>query len=54
MAEKTSGATEIKDQAEVTFICQRCGKSWSVKKMRRITRFRPLIVVCPECEKAFL
>ena len=55
MAETTS-AKETTEKAvhELTFICQRCQKPWSVNEMRRITRFRPVLVVCPDCEKELL
>lgn len=51
MADITPRETGEKQKPrEVTFICQECGKTWNIKQMRRITRFRPVLVVCPECE----
>lgn len=52
MADAAS-AKEKTDQTppEFTFICQRCQKPWSINAMKRITRFRPFLVVCPDCEK---
>jgi hypothetical protein len=52
MAEKTTRAAEAKKRPEVTFTCQVCHKTRSIRDMRRIFRFRPVLVVCPECEKA--
>lgn len=54
MADKSTNTIEHKEVAEPQFTCQRCGKKYGVRQMRRITRFRPLVVVCPECEKSFL
>ena len=51
MAVKKSAAKDNSGQAPVTFVCQVCRKSWDIKEMRRIFRFRPALVVCPECEK---
>ncbi|MCJ7606177.1 MAG: hypothetical protein MUO19_09145 [Dehalococcoidales bacterium] len=51
MADKTPQETREKQKSrEVTFICQECQKPWDIKQMRRITRFRPILVVCPKCE----
>ena len=52
MADKKSEATVVKPKPEVTFVCQVCQKSWDIRDMRRVFRFRPVLVVCPECDKA--
>ncbi|MFA5309947.1 MAG: hypothetical protein WC370_10780 [Dehalococcoidales bacterium] len=36
---------------EVTFKCARCETQQPISKMKIIARFRPVIVVCHECEK---
>ncbi len=52
MADTTSAKEQTeKAPKEFTFVCQRCGKTWSITAMRRVTRFRPFLVVCPDCEK---
>ena len=52
MAEKKTEASEERPQTPVTFVCQVCHKTWDIKDMRRVFRFRPALIVCPECEKA--
>ncbi len=52
MADKKTEATEVPQRPEVTFVCQVCHKTWDIKDMRRVFRFRPALVICPECEKA--
>jgi len=55
MSAKSSTEQEkVESISEPVFTCHRCGRQWSVKQMRRLTRFRPVIVVCPDCEKSFL
>lgn len=51
--EKSSGATRIKKPAsvEVTFKCRLCEKQKPISEMKVITRFRPVVVVCQDCEK---
>jgi hypothetical protein len=51
MADKTTTAGGAQQAHKVTFTCQMCQKSWDTKDMRRIFRFRPPLIVCPECEK---
>lgn len=51
MADKKTEASKEKAQPAVTFVCQVCEKSWDIREMRRVFRFRPALVVCPECEK---
>ncbi len=51
MADKKTAASEGRTEPDVTFVCQVCQKTWNIKYMRRIFRFRPALVVCPECEK---
>lgn len=52
-AEETKGGTKVKKEAmaEVTFKCRLCEKEKPISEMKTITRFRPVIVVCRECEK---
>ena len=50
MADKETVETKERQENEVTFICQVCKKPWNIKDMRRVTRFRPVLIVCPECE----
>lgn len=52
-AEETkSNSKARKDQpAEVTFKCRLCEQERPISEMKLITRFRPVVVVCRECEK---
>lgn len=52
MPEKESKTAEEPKQAPVKFECQMCHKKWDSRDMRRVFRFRPALIVCPECEKA--
>ncbi len=36
---------------EVTFKCRLCEKQKPISQMKVITRFRPVIVICRDCEK---
>jgi transcription elongation factor Elf1 len=36
---------------EVTFKCRLCEKQKPISEMKVITRFRPVIVICRDCEK---
>jgi hypothetical protein len=57
MAGETSkGGSKAKksDTAEVTFKCCRCEAQKPISEMKIITRFRPVIVVCQDCEKEML
>ena len=51
MADKNTKAAEEQQGPQTTFTCQVCQKTWDTKDMRRIFRFRPALIVCPECEK---
>jgi len=35
----------------VTFKCRLCEKQKPISEMKVITRFRPIIVICRDCEK---
>ncbi len=37
--------------AEVKFKCRLCNKEKPISDMKLITRFRPVIVVCRDCER---
>jgi transcription elongation factor Elf1 len=36
---------------DVTFKCRLCEKQKPISEMKVITRFRPVIVICRDCEK---
>jgi hypothetical protein len=48
---KRGGKTKIEQPAEVTFKCRLCEKEKPISEMKLITRFRPVVVVCRDCEK---
>jgi hypothetical protein len=52
-AEDVKGGIKAKKDAapEVKFKCQLCDKEKPISEMKTITRFRPVVVVCRECEK---
>jgi hypothetical protein len=52
-AEETKGATKAKKETvtEVTFKCRLCEKDKPISEMKLITRYRPVVVVCRDCEK---
>jgi hypothetical protein len=52
-AEETKGASKVKKEAaaEVMFKCRLCEKEKPIYEMKIITRYRPTVVVCRECEK---
>jgi hypothetical protein len=52
-AEATKSGTKAKKEKteEVTFKCRLCEKQKPILEMRTLTRFRPVIVVCRDCEK---
>jgi hypothetical protein len=52
MADKKTEAPPAQAQPEVMFTCQVCHQTWGIRDMRQVFRFRPVLVVCPECEKA--
>jgi hypothetical protein len=51
--ETPKGASKTKKQetAEVTFKCRSCEAEKPISEMKIVTRFRPVMVVCRECEK---
>lgn len=54
MAEaKTKSGTTSKKSApkDVFFKCRLCEKQKPISEMKVITRFRPVIVICQNCEK---
>jgi transcription elongation factor Elf1 len=55
MAEAESkSVTKSKKSAlkEVTFKCRLCEKQKPISEMKIIRRFRPVIIVCRDCEKS--
>lgn len=53
-AKSRSGAKKKKAApGEVTFKCRLCEKQKPISEMKVVRRFRPGIVVCQDCEKAF-
>jgi len=52
MAGESTRSSRIKTEsvAEVKFKCRICGKEKPISQMKVITRFRPVVVVCEECE----
>jgi predicted SprT family Zn-dependent metalloprotease len=52
-AEETKSASKAKKDttAEVMFKCRLCEKEKPISEMKIITRYRPTVVVCRECEK---
>lgn len=54
MAEtKTKSGTKSKKSApkDIFFKCRLCGKQKPISEMKVIKRFRPVIIICQECEK---
>jgi transcription elongation factor Elf1 len=54
MAEaKSKSVTKTRKSAskEVTFKCRLCEKQKPISEMKIIRRFRPVIIVCQDCEK---
>lgn len=51
---KSRGEAKLKKLAskDVTFKCRMCEKQKPISEMKVIKRFRPVIIVCQECEKA--
>jgi hypothetical protein len=35
---------------EITFKCDCCGQYKKIEDMRTVSRFFPLLIVCPDCE----
>jgi hypothetical protein len=52
-ATEAKGASKAKKDAspEVMFKCRLCEKDKPISEMKTITRYRPVVVVCRECEK---
>jgi transcription elongation factor Elf1 len=50
-ASKGDSGTKKQSPAEVTFKCRLCGAQKPISEMKVITRFKPVIVVCQDCEK---
>lgn len=52
-AEESKGRSRAKKEqmAEVTFKCRLCEKEKPISEMKLISRFRPVVVVCRDCEK---
>jgi hypothetical protein len=50
--EESKGGTKVKKETttEVTFKCRLCEKEKPISDMKLITRFRPVVIVCRECE----
>jgi hypothetical protein len=50
--EESKNASKSKKEttAEVTFKCRLCEKEKPISEMKLITRFRPVLVVCRDCE----
>jgi hypothetical protein len=54
MAGETSkGGSKAKkqDTAQITFKCRLCEAEKPISEMKIVTRFRPVMVVCQDCEK---
>ena len=51
--EKQKSETRTKKSApkDVTFKCRLCEKQKPISEMKIIKRFRPVIVICQDCEK---
>jgi hypothetical protein len=51
--EAPKGSSKAKAQAppEITFKCRICEAQKPISEMKIITRFRPVITVCQDCEK---
>jgi hypothetical protein len=52
-AEETKIAKQPKKEnvTEVSFKCRLCEKEKPISDMKLISRFRPVVVVCRDCEK---
>jgi hypothetical protein len=48
---KTTKQTKKETAMDVSFKCSLCGKEKPISDMKTITRFRPVVVVCRDCEK---
>lgn len=50
-ASKTEGKAKKPAPPEITFKCRLCEAQKPISEMKIITRFRPVVIVCRECEK---
>jgi len=50
-AKQEEGKTKKQKPREIKFKCQRCQKEVPLKEMVRVTRFRPVLIVCRNCAK---
>ncbi len=52
--EAVKGDSKVKKEstAEVKFKCRLCNKERPISEMKIIARFRPVVVVCQECESS--
>jgi hypothetical protein len=48
---KTIKQSKKETVTEVSFKCNLCGKEKPIADMKTITRYRPVVVVCRDCEK---
>lgn len=50
---ESKGGSKVKKEqpAEVMFKCRLCEKEKPISEMKTITRYRPVVVVCRDCEK---
>ncbi len=51
--EESKGGSKSKKEAtiEVMFKCRLCEKEKPISEMKLITRYRPVVVICRDCEK---
>ena len=49
---KGGSKTKKQETAQVTFKCRLCEVEKPITEMKIITRFRPVMVVCQDCEKS--
>ena len=49
--EKAAAKVKKTTPAEVMFKCRLCEMQKPISEMKIITRFRPVIVICQDCEK---
>jgi hypothetical protein len=50
-APKAEGKTKKPAPPEITFKCRLCEAQKPISEMKIITRFRPVVIVCRDCEK---
>ncbi|MCK4863612.1 MAG: hypothetical protein KAS25_04900 [Dehalococcoidales bacterium] len=48
-AKKEADKAKKQKPREIKFKCQRCQKEVLLKEMVRVTRFRPVLIVCQNC-----